>query len=146
MALFLLALLACLPEKTPEDALAKEQRWTALKAELQAELGAAYDQPVAGLTTADVKNGRNIYQKSCLSCHGANMDGKGGRASTLVPAPSALVGPGADFFSDAGQVHLIRNGVPGTAMAAWGARFGDQQVLDVYAYVDLMRKERAAAR
>jgi Cytochrome c, mono- and diheme variants len=146
MASLLLLLLACLPEKTPEDAVSKEQRWAALKTDLQAELGAAYDQPVPGLATADVKNGRNIYQKSCLSCHGANMDGKGGRASTLVPAPSALVGTGADYFSDAAQVHLIRNGVPGTAMAAWGARFGDQQVLDVYAYIELMRKERAAAR
>jgi mono/diheme cytochrome c family protein len=144
MTPLLLVLLACLPEKTPEDPLAKEQRWRALRAQLQADLGEAYGQPVPGLAQADVMNGRAIYQKSCLACHGSEMDGKGGRASTLVPAPSVLVGPGDDFFSDAAQVRLIRDGVPGTAMAAWGTRFGDEQVLDVFAYIEAMRAERAA--
>jgi mono/diheme cytochrome c family protein len=135
MPLLTLLLFACLPEKQPESTATRDARWTALEAQLRQELGAAYDQPVASLAQADLKNGRTIYQKSCVACHGAELDGKGGRASTLVPAPSALVGPGSDRFSDAGQLHLLNRGVPGTAMAAWGDRFGGDQVRDVYAYV-----------
>jgi mono/diheme cytochrome c family protein len=142
MHLLVLTLFACLPEKEPESPSAREARWTALEAQLRTELGPAYDQPVASLAQADIDNGRAIYQKSCVSCHGAEMDGKGGRASTLVPAPSALVGPGSDRFSDAAQLHLIDNGVPGTAMAAWGKRFGKEQVRDVYAYVLQQRQNR----
>lgn len=142
MILIAIALIACLPEKEPETTASRDARWTALEASLRAELGTAYDQPVTSLAQADIDNGRQIYQKSCVSCHGAEMDGRGGRASTLVPAPSALVGPGSDRFSDAAQLHLIENGVPGTAMAAWGSRFGKEQVRDVYAYVVQQRQAR----
>ena len=142
MSILLVALLACLPEKEPETPAARDARWAELETRLRAELGARYDQPVAELAQADIDNGRTIYQKSCVSCHGAEMDGKGGRASTLVPAPSALVGPGSDRFSDAAQVHLITHGVPGTSMAAWGSRFGEEQVRDVYAYVLQQRQNR----
>lgn len=130
-----LLLIGCLPETQPESVIDRDARWAALEAALRRDLGPAYDQPVASLAQADLANGRAIYQKSCVACHGADLDGKGGRASTLVPVPSALVGPGSDRFSDAGQLHLLENGVPGTAMAAWGKRFGADQVRDVYGYV-----------
>lgn len=142
MPLIVLLLLACLPEKQPESVAERDARWAALETQLRADLGPAYAQPVKGLAQANIDNGRAIYQKSCVACHGAEMDGKGGRASTLVPAPSALVGPGSDRFSDAGQLHLLKNGVPGTAMAAWGGRFGEDQVRDVYAYVLQQRQNR----
>lgn len=142
MIAFLFLLAACLPEKQPESPTERDQRWTALEQQLRQELGDAYDQPVQSLALADLANGRTIYQKSCVNCHGAELDGKGGRASTLVPAPSALVGPGSDRFSDAAQLHLVENGVPGTSMAAWGRRFGSEQVRDVYAYVLQQRQNR----
>jgi mono/diheme cytochrome c family protein len=127
--------LACLSPTVPEDPAARTARREGLRERLRVALGPAYDQPVAELATADARNGRTIYAKSCITCHGGEMDGRGGRAGTLTTTPSALVGPASNFYSDAGQVYLIEHGVPGTAMAAWGERFGRTQVIDAYAYL-----------
>ena len=142
MLISILLIAGCLPEAKPETRTQRDARWETLETSLRDKLGDSYDAPVAGLTSANIDNGRNIYQKSCVACHGSEMDGRGGRASTLSPAPSALVGPDSQRFSDAGQLHLIAHGVPGTAMAAWGPRFGDAQVLDVYAYIVSQRQPR----
>jgi mono/diheme cytochrome c family protein len=133
---------ACLSPTEHEDLTARATRRTALRDSLRATLGAAYDQPVPELATADSKNGQTIYAKSCITCHGGEMDGRGGRAGTLTTTPSPLVGPESHFYSDAGQVYLIEHGVPGTAMAAWGDRFGRAQVIDAYAYVLEQRQTR----
>jgi len=42
-------------------------------------------------TSADVEAGRQLYNTSCITCHGANLDGVTGRGPTLIGTGSADV-------------------------------------------------------
>ena len=70
-------------------------------------------------TPDTVAKGKALYQANCAVCHGPLAKGDGPAAFTLVPRPVNL------------QLHVpqhapgelsywISNGVPGTAMPAWG--------------------------
>ncbi|MEK7807891.1 MAG: c-type cytochrome [Chloroflexota bacterium] len=80
---------------------------------------------------AAVKAGRDLYADNCVACHGANGEGKAGPALNS----SELLKMTADqtFFS------LIRTGVPGTVMPAWGQTFGgpftDEQTSQLVAFI-----------
>jgi ubiquinol-cytochrome c reductase cytochrome c subunit len=43
------------------------------------------------LTSADVEAGRQLYNNSCITCHGANLEGVTGRGPTIVGTGSADV-------------------------------------------------------
>lgn len=104
-------------------------------------LGAAYDQPVPGLDAADAAAGKQIYAEKCAACHGAEGKGDGPVGTTTSPPASDLTDAfHARFYSDAGRVHLIRNGSPGTAMAGFTGQLTDRQILDVYAHVRALRR------
>lgn len=112
----------------------------ATRDKLRADLGDAYDQPVAGLDTANPDNGKALYATHCASCHGDAGKGDG-------PAGKGLNPPAADFtdafharfYSDAGRVRIIEKGSPNTAMAGFEGTLDRQQILDVYAYVRSLR-------
>jgi mono/diheme cytochrome c family protein len=70
-------------------------------------------------TPATVAKGKALYQMHCAVCHGALARGDGPAAFTLVPRPVNLQlhvpqhAPGEVLY-------WISNGIPGTAMPAWG--------------------------
>src|SRR3990172_365008 len=76
--------------------------------------------------------GRNLYADNCVACHGGNGEG--------------LVGPALNsrellkMTADETLASLIRTGVPGTVMPAWGQAFGgpftDEQVSQLVAFID----------
>ena len=72
--------------------------------------------------------GRSLYSKSCISCHGANLEGVQGRGPSLIG-----VGEAAVYF----QVHTGR--MPLTRQSSQGqdkpAVFSDEQVDQLMAYV-----------
>lgn len=78
-----------------------------------------------------VKAGRDLYADNCVACHGVNGEGKVGP----VLNSKELLKMTADqtFFS------LIRTGVPGTVMPAWGQSFGgpftDEQTSQLVAFI-----------
>ncbi len=80
--------------------------------------------------------GQQIYQANCVTCHGANGGGDGPTAAGLNPRPSDFslhMPPGK--HTD-GQVFLwIKDGFPGTAMPAWGARLSDEQIWQLVNYL-----------
>ena len=75
--------------------------------------------------------GRNLYADNCIACHGGNGEG--------------LVGPALNsrellkMTADETLASLIRTGVPGTVMPAWGQAFGgpftDEQVSQLVAFI-----------
>jgi len=80
---------------------------------------------------ASVREGGTLYADLCASCHGDQ--GQGGLGPPLN-AKSLLAST-----SDGQLTGLIRTGVPGTAMPAWGQNYGgpltDEHVRQVVAYL-----------
>ena len=79
--------------------------------------------------------GGAAFAANCAICHGPQADGHGDRREGLSPPPANLTVPPWSEPRSAGRMFLaIRNGVPGTAMAAW-PMFTDQQIWELVAYV-----------
>jgi cytochrome c oxidase subunit 2 len=69
--------------------------------------------------------GEDVYNASCLACHGAN--GEGGLGNAI--AGSAIAVGGLDS-----HLNVIVNGVAGTAMQAFGTQLSDVDVAAVTTY------------
>jgi len=75
----------------------------------------------------DAELGRAVYDERCAFCHGAEGDGEGPVAPTLLPRPRDFTGSvfklrttaNATLPTDEDLVRTIRVGIPGTAMPAW---------------------------
>ena len=97
--------------------------WTASKR------GAAASDAALAAQELSVDNlmarGADIYNASCLACHGAN--GEGGLGNAI--AGSAIAMGGVDS-----HLNVIVNGVAGTAMQAFGAQLSDVDVAAVTTY------------
>lgn len=100
---------------------------------------AAVDQPtnvqkiarsvtaVVPTAKAGAADGAGLYAANCASCHGKAGEGMG----AVFPALA-----GNDALADADFViRTVLNGVPGTAMPAFGGRFSDEEVAAVVSYV-----------
>ncbi len=88
---------------------------------LAGDLIKAYPITLAPAKPLDFARGQALYTQNCLSCHGANGDGKGPAALGLVPPPIA--------FSDKSRARersvfvlyqVIEQGISGTSMASFG--------------------------
>lgn len=73
-----------------------------------------------------MSKGKNIYQTQCAACHG--MEGQGGVGLPLKGS-SVCVGKPIDR-----HVKLVLNGVPGTAMQAFGAQLNEKDFAAVITY------------
>lgn len=82
-----------------------------------------------GTSQADIAAGRQLYQVSCITCHGANLEGISGQGPSLVG-----VGGAAVYF----QVSTGR--MPATAQGAYisrkEAKFDEKQTEQIAAYVE----------
>jgi ubiquinol-cytochrome c reductase cytochrome c subunit len=80
-------------------------------------------------SSADVQAGRQLYNVSCITCHGANLQGVGGRGPSLVG-----VGSAATYF----QVSTGR--MPSAGASAYNVRkdpkFDEQQTRQLAAFVE----------
>jgi len=72
-----------------------------------------------------VAQGEKVYQKSCAACHGAN--GEGGVGKAIAKSPIAV----GDITK---HLDVVVNGVPGTAMQAFGAQLNDLDLAAVVTY------------
>ena len=72
-----------------------------------------------------MERGKAIYDRSCLACHGANGEGGVG----LPIAGSAIATGDVGMHLDVGI-----NGVPGTAMQAFGGQLNDVDMAAVITY------------
>jgi putative heme-binding domain-containing protein len=85
--------------------------------------------------TAPAEQGKALYDQHCTACHGAN-GGAGDRAPAIVVAEAA---PMRGERSDAQLLAIIRGGIAGTAMPAWGGRLSDDEIARIGAYIHALR-------
>lgn len=114
------------------------------------------DDPAAEVLSLDnlkmsagpVKSGRHgepsgLYREHCVQCHGISGDGRGPTAAFLNPYPRDFRAGKFKFKAtrlgqpptDGDLVHVIRNGIPGTAMPA----FKTLSVEEVESLVDYVK-------
>jgi len=116
-----------------------------MSSQLQAFLSSLSDEqkgvsnPLSGQEAA-IKAGEEEYQSLCAQCHG-----KAGNADN-APAARALGVTPPDFSSehermrmtDGARFAAMKNGIPGTAMQAFGAAMSDDQIWRLLAYVETL--------
>ena len=95
---------------------------------------------VAHAVDGDAQQGRVVYEKHCLPCHGAQGRGDGQFGRVTNP-------PAADFTSvvsrkktDVQLLETIRTGRPPTAMEGWKGYLSDSEIQDVFVYVKTLRE------
>ncbi|MEW6248134.1 MAG: cytochrome c [Nitrospirota bacterium] len=89
----------------------------------------------AGASKGRPEAGKPIYMESCQHCHGPLGDGKSEMAQYLTPPPADLTAKKTQSKKDGQLRKVIIEGVPGTAMSAFGEAFDDQQMADLLAYI-----------
>ena len=136
-------LLACAGSIAPYDEAAEPARRDQLETDLKAKLGEAYDQPVPGLTEADLELGAEVWYKNCDACHGPYGQGDGPRADRMQPRPTNL--HAGRTLSPAGEYQVIVDGSPGTGMPAFG-NLPERHRLAVYRFLVEQRTKTPPVR
>ena len=89
----------------------------------------------------DVENGRQLYQRWCAECHGAEGEGDGPAASRMLPRPRDFTEARYQIRTTASGnlpttgdiVRAIEHGLPGTTMPGWpNLSQSDRQDLAAY--------------
>jgi cytochrome c oxidase subunit 2 len=88
---------------------------------------AAADNTKTFSTAELIERGEKVYQGNCAACHQANGMGLPG-AFPALNGSKVATGPIAD------HIHVVLNGRPGTAMAAFGKQMSDADVAAVVTY------------
>src|SRR5262245_30965746 len=89
----------------------------------------------------DPKNGKAVYDRKCMLCHGEKGDGKGPSASELSPPPRDFTAgvykirsTSSKIPSDDDLFKVITDGMPGTSMPAWKV-LPEKDRRDLVAYI-----------
>jgi len=94
----------------------------------------------AGADASQARQGEEVYNTFCVSCHQPEGVGKPGVAPSLT-SPEFLALSSESFLRT-----TIGEGRSGTAMIAWGATLGKEKIDAVIAYLRSFAKGRAGAR
>src|SRR5262245_59465012 len=109
-------------EKAPAEnvaAAARKLRW---------DIIGAYNVAVSPKKTPDLAAGASLYRATCAGCHGTEGKGDGPAGVKLDPRPSDFHdGKRMMQRSVYGLYNTVTLGVKGTAMAAYGEEFTDEQ-------------------
>ena len=100
--------------------------------------------PPAGLlsSAAAQRAGAELFAANCAICHGPSGDGHGWRHEGMAPPPANLtVLPWSERANSARTFLAIRQGVPGTAMAAWPT-LSDEQIWQLVAHIETLPQGR----
>jgi cytochrome c oxidase cbb3-type subunit 2 len=92
---------------------------------------------------AQVPKGKIAYDKWCAGCHGEKGDGNGDGATEMLPRPRDFTRgvykirttASGEIPNDDDLMHVIADGMPGTAMPAWKEKLSEQERRDVVAYI-----------
>lgn len=83
-----------------------------------------------------LKEGKKLYRKNCITCHGARGNGKGPIGNSLEPKPTSFLHvtyttkhPDQHFF------WAVREGSPGTGMPAFKDQLKEDDIWKIVAYL-----------
>lgn len=83
--------------------------------------------------TGDPQNGKALYKKHCVTCHGTAGKGDGPIGQALIPPAADLTQLGKK--SDKAVLEAIRNGRPGTAMTSWKNDLNHSDINDLLSFL-----------
>jgi DMSO reductase family type II enzyme heme b subunit len=98
----------------------------------------------AAAKPGDADKGKEIYDKRCIWCHGAEGDGSGAAKDMLNPPPRDFTSGNykikTSSFEDMTPndddiFRMIRDGMPGTSMPGWSDVLSEQDMWNLVAYV-----------
>src|SRR5258708_8730310 len=101
----------------------------------------------------DAQQGKLVYQRYCISCHGEKGNGQGEFADWITPKPRDYrqgtfkwrSTPSGSLPTDADLERVLINGLYGTYMPSWNA-IGHHQRLNVIAYIKTFAPRFAAEK
>lgn len=87
--------------------------------------------------------GKAVYDRWCAGCHGDTGEGDGPAASRMLPRPRDFTRgvykirttASGEIPTDADLLHVVEQGMPGTAMPEWRTQLSERERRDVIAYV-----------
>ena len=108
----------------------------------QGNPGAAKARNPVAPTAESVTAGKQIFQKSCATCHGINAEG--GPGNDLIPAAPDLTDDVWDHGSTDGEIFdNIKNGVaPEFNMTPWKDSLKDADIWNVVNYLRSIAKKK----
>ena len=116
----------------PEQVKALEQRFAAA---LGSE--AALELPRKAI---DLVQGRQLYDRSCASCHGVSGRGDGPASRGMHPKPPAIGDPATMIdVSPATMYRIVSVGISGTPMTGYAAVFTPEQRWNIVSYLVSLR-------
>jgi DMSO reductase family type II enzyme heme b subunit len=97
----------------------------------------------AGQIVGQAPPGKVVYDRWCAGCHGDKGAGDGDGATAMLPRPRDFTRgvykirttASGEIPTDDDMLHVIAEGMPGTAMPAWKAKLSEQERRDVVAYL-----------
>ena len=89
----------------------------------------------------DVSRGKAIYERHCMTCHGARGYGDGPNALLLTITPANFHRPGSFLKSDETLLRMIEHGGVFSPMHSWRGRLTDGEMQDVLAYIRLLSQQ-----
>ncbi|MFQ5481616.1 MAG: c-type cytochrome [Nitrospinaceae bacterium] len=97
-----------------------------------------------------LEKGKKVYFKRCVWCHGVEGGGDGPSADRLFTRPRNFInGTFKIRWTDSGElprdqdlVRTVKNGLPGSAMPAWGEFLAEDEILSVVQFVKSLVQDR----
>jgi mono/diheme cytochrome c family protein len=118
---------------------------------LLASPAAAAEQPADPVKKELLEKGKKVYYKRCVWCHGVEGGGDGPSADRLFTRPRNFIqGTFKIRHTDSGELPLeedlirtVKNGLPGSAMPAWGEFLSEDEIVAVVNFVKTLVQDRS---
>jgi mono/diheme cytochrome c family protein len=99
--------------------------------------------PTRAQEVGNAQQGKVVYEKYCVLCHGAQGDGKGHFSEATTPVPRDFrqgtfkwrSTPSGSLPTDADLEKVLMSGLYGTSMSSFSTTLSHAQRLDVIAYI-----------
>jgi mono/diheme cytochrome c family protein len=92
----------------------------------------------AAVSAAQAQDAKQVYEKSCVMCHGAGGKGDGPASKAMKPPPQPFA-TGLSGTSDADIAKVIKEGGKAVgkaaSMPAYGSKLSDEQIQGLVQYI-----------